>query len=123
MIEAPISYGELFDKITILELKCRKIKQKNKLVNVSIELQYLIKLRDAIQFDLPDKEIIKLKYVNTLLWYIEDKIRKKEKTKCFDYEFIKLARSVYKLNDERARLKRTINIIMKSSIVEEKTYN
>lgn len=123
MIEAPISYGELFDKITILELKCRKIKQKNKLVNVSIELQYLIKLRDTIQFDLPVKEITKLKYINTLLWGIEDRIRKKEKTKCFDCEFIKLARSVYKLNDKRSCLKRQINIIMNSTIIEEKTYN
>jgi histidyl-tRNA synthetase len=111
-----ISKGELIDKITILEIKDEKITDPEKLKNVRHELETIRKL----EFPTPVKE--KLMEVNRKLWDVEDDLRLLEKKGKFDDEFIEKARSVYKLNDERSRLKKTINIEQGSNFVEEKSY-
>jgi histidyl-tRNA synthetase len=111
-----ISKGELIDKITILEIKDEKIADPEKLKNVRRELETIRKL----EFPTPVKE--KLMEVNRKLWNVEDDLRLLEKKGKFDDEFIEKARSVYKLNDERSRLKKTINIEQGSNFVEEKSY-
>jgi hypothetical protein len=122
MIE--VSNGELIDRYTILTIKYSKLTDETAFGNVTNErnelTQMLEKLIDSDEniFNLE----IQLFRVNEMLWDIEDKLRLKERDGEFDNEFIELARSVYKLNDERARLKREINDITKSNIVEEKSY-
>jgi histidyl-tRNA synthetase len=111
-----ISKGELIDKITILEIKNEKITDPEKLKNVRHELETIRKL----EFPTPVKE--KLIEVNRKLWDVEDDLRLLEKRGKFDDEFIEKARSVYKLNDERSRLKKIINIEEGSNIVEEKSH-
>jgi hypothetical protein len=111
-----ISKGELIDKITILEIKNEKIVDPEKLKNVRHELDTIRKL----EFPTPIKE--KLMEVNRRLWDVEDDLRLLEKEGKFDDEFIEKARSVYKLNDERSRLKKTINVEEGSNIVEEKSH-
>jgi hypothetical protein len=111
-----ISKGELIDKITILEIKNEKIVDPEKLINVCHELETIRKL----EFPTPIKE--KLMEVNRKLWDVEDDLRLLEKEGKFDDEFIEKARSVYKLNDERSRLKKIINIEEGSNIVEEKSH-
>jgi hypothetical protein len=124
MIETPVSYGELIDKITILEIKSRRITDASKLANVRNEME-LLKATwandSASQIDISD-ERTRLLQVNELLWDIEDKIRLKERAAAFDQEFIELARSVYFRNDERAAFKREINLKLGSDLVEEKSY-
>ena len=117
----PISYGELIDKITILEIK-KVYMSSNQLDNVNKELLLLENI-------LKEKELIinidlknELKQINKTLWEIEDKIRSKESKKEFDKDFIQLARSVYKENDKRARIKKNINSIYNSELIEEKYY-
>lgn len=122
MIEIPVSIGELFDKITILEIKREKIKSTEKLVNVEKELNLLLKKLNQFDVYKIETEYSELKKVNLILWNVEDHIRKKEKENCFDEEFIKLARTVYIENDKRSELKRKINNIMESNLVEEKEY-
>jgi|TARA_B110000444_G_C18849646_1_gene604537 hypothetical protein len=111
-----ISKGELIDKITILEIKDDKITDPEKLKNVRHELETIRKL----EFPTPVKE--KLMDVNRKLWDVEDDLRVLEKKEKFDDEFVQKARSVYKLNDERSRLKKVINIEEGSTIVEEKSH-
>lgn len=111
-----ISKGELIDKITILEIKDDKITDPEKLKNVRHELETIRKL----EFPTPVKE--KLMDVNRKLWDVEDDLRVLEKKEKFDDEFVQKARSVYKLNDERSRLKKIINIEEGSHIVEEKSH-
>ena len=111
-----ISKGELIDKITILEIKNEKITDPEKLKNVRHELETIRKL----EFPTSVKE--KLIEVNRKLWDVEDDLRLLEKMGKFNDEFIEKARSVYKLNDERSRLKKTINIEEGSNIVEEKSH-
>ena len=116
----PVSIGEVFDKYSILEIKLSKIKnqQKKDLVSKEVEL-----LKPYIEEYSLDKEIYNnLKNINTKLWEIEDALRIKEYDKEFDEKFIQLARSVYFTNDERAEVKRHINMIFKSEIVEVKDY-
>ena len=124
LIETPVSYGELIDKITILEIKSQRIKDDAKLANVRNEME-LLKATwandSASQIDITD-ERTRLHEVNELLWDIEDKIRLKERAAAFDQEFIELARSVYFRNDERAAFKREINLKLGSDLVEEKSY-
>ena len=120
-IVAPISLGELIDKITILEIKEFKLKN-NKVNNVINELKQLKTILNGLDFVIEENLIDKLRDVNKNLWEIEDLIRLKEKEEIFDDEFIKLARAVYKNNDERSNIKRNINIIYKSDIIEEKSY-
>ena len=124
LIQTPVSYGELIDKITILEIKSRRISDTAKLVNVRNELDLLNATwasDAASQTDISD-ERARLLAVNELLWDIEDRIRLKERAQAFDAEFIELARAVYFRNDERAAFKREINLKLGSQLVEEKSY-
>ena len=123
-INTPISVGELFDKITILEIKRVKIKDKNKLIHVKKELSLLKKIiRDKkINKKNISKLISQLKNINLRLWNVEDKLRIHEKNKSFKTEFITLARKVYFMNDKRAKFKNKINIQTKSQINEVKSY-
>ena len=124
LIQTPVSYGELIDKITILEIKSRRIGDAAKLANVRNELDLLNATwaNDvASHTDIAD-ERARLLAVNELLWDIEDKIRLKERAQAFDQEFIELARAVYFRNDERAAFKREINLKLGSQLVEEKSY-
>ena len=119
----PISWGELLDKITILEIKDLKISTTNAKENIRKELKYLL---DIANLNNMPEEIqslkIELKNVNLDLWEIEDGIREKELAGEFDKVFIELARSVYRLNDVRAKIKQSINSILRSELVEEKSY-
>lgn len=123
MIEIPVSIGEVIDKITILQIKKEKIQDDLKLKNINNELDILqskissIKVTEEI-FYLTDQ----LKKINYLLWEVEDRLRIFEEKNAFDNEFISNARLVYKLNDQRFFLKKKINILTQSSIVEEKSY-
>ena len=125
----PVSTGELVDKITILEIKKRKIKQAEALKNVSTELQLLQDIFNSLAQNFSKDENAKndeikrdLEKINLQLWDIEDALRSHEAKQYFGPEFIKLARSVYSLNDQRAKLKRSINILCNSSLIEEKSY-
>ena len=123
-ILAEISAGELIDKITILEIKKEKISNKEKLVEVNKEL---ISLNETFKKSINDETKIlsfknDLKKINLKLWDIEDGKRSAEKNSQFDEKFIKLARSVYKFNDERAKIKLAINNALGSNIKEVKSY-
>ena len=123
--KVPISWGELFDKITILQIKLDKLKVKNAKDNVKKELDQLQSILDQNFFDGVDSMQIMtdLKIINLKLWDIEDEIRNKERNKIFDGEFIELARSVYITNDDRSRVKRNINNTFGSELIEEKSYS
>jgi len=119
-----ISPGELIDKITILEIKLERMTDEAKLANVRVEHKTLSQSRD--QHMAPSTELdrltAELKAINEMLWQIEDDIRDCERNDDFGPTFIELARSVYIRNDTRARLKREINELLGSSLVEEKSY-
>lgn len=124
LIEVPVSFGELIDKITILEIKSRRIADPDKLANVRNELELLGATwanHNASHTDIGD-ERTRLLTVNEALWEIEDTIRLKERAQAFDQEFVELARAVYIRNDERAAVKREINLKLGSQLVEEKSY-
>ena len=120
MITAPISIGELFDKITILELKREHTQDPIKLANIDTELALLNNLARDIVVD--TDQVARLKKVNHVIWLVEDQIRIKERNKDFDQAFVELAREVYINNDLRAVIKREINDATGSHIVEEKIY-
>jgi hypothetical protein len=119
----PISVGELMDKITILEIKSERIKSPSQLKNIAHELEALraVQLHE-IERAVLDKISAELKRVNAQLWDVEDAIRDCEARSDFGEPFIALARAVYRLNDERSRLKKAINLASGSRIVEEKSY-
>lgn len=124
MININISFGELFDKISILEIKKTKLTNSDDIKSVTFELNLL---NDALnKSNIHNHNINKLfnelKRINLQLWEIEDKIREKEKYSLFDDEFIELARSVYKTNDKRSKIKKEININLKSKVFEIKSY-
>ncbi|APG06235.1 hypothetical protein BJI69_21555 [Luteibacter rhizovicinus DSM 16549] len=124
LIQTPVSYGELIDKMTILQIKLQEIKDDAKLANVRNELELLDatwKNDKASETDIAH-ETARLLAVNQRLWKIEDDIRMKERAQAFDQAFIQLARSVYIENDERAAIKREINMKLGSTLVEEKSY-
>jgi hypothetical protein len=124
LIHTPVSYGELIDKITILQIKLGQIRDEAKLANVRNELELLEATWSndkASDTDIADEQA-RLRAVNERLWTIEDDIRLKERAQAFDDEFIRLARSVYIENDERAAIKREINLKLGSTLVEEKSY-
>lgn len=121
IINVPISIGELIDKITILEIKKDKLKNL-KLKNILKELSFLRAVLKKNIILIPDEIFLQLKSINLTLWDIEDKIRIKEKNKEFDNEFIELARSVYFNNDRRSETKKELNLMFKSEIIEEKSY-
>ena len=121
----PISWGELFDKITILQIKNENLTSQDALKNVEWELKQLqTTLIKNFSQDVEVKHLeTELRKINKKLWDIEDRIRDKERNTSFDDEFIQLARSVYIVNDERSRIKRRINEIFESEFVEEKSYS
>lgn len=124
LISAPVSYGELVDKLTILEIKSERIVDSAKLANVRDELRLLTSLWEADPVSATDirTERGELKRINEALWDIEDEIRLKERDQTFDARFIELARAVYRTNDRRAAVKRAINLKLGSRLVEEKSY-
>ena len=123
-ISVPISVGELFDKISILEIKKIKIKDKTKLQDIKFELNALkqILTKKRLHKKNNKEQYTKLFNINKKLWNIEDKKRSYEKSKKFDKAFIELARKVYLLNDRRAKIKNKINHISGSMIREVKSY-
>jgi len=123
-ILTPVSFGELLDKITILEIKSERMTDAAKLVNVRRELEALKATWAAHPASKQDVSALQLalKAVNERLWEIEDDIRSQEKQQTFGAEFIRLARAVYFENDERSRVKKEINLALGSSYVEEKSY-
>ncbi|HFQ13627.1 MAG TPA: hypothetical protein ENK40_02395 [Gammaproteobacteria bacterium] len=123
-IKVDISYGEFLDKLSILEIKSERIHDAAKLENINRELALLRRLwaadpKSAIDIS---AEMAEMKAINEKLWQIEDDIRDKERARCFDEEFIRLARAVYYSNDERAAIKRRLNEKLGSELVEEKSY-
>jgi uncharacterized protein YxjI len=124
-IQVPVSFGELLDKIAILQIKSERMKDEAKLANVRKELSALEQTWMA--HPAAGHDIVRLraelKAVNERLWEIEDDIRVKERRQEFDGEFVRLARAVYFENDERARVKKEINLRLGSSYVEEKSYS
>ena len=123
-IYSEISAGELFDKISILEIKKNKIKEKTKR---NIVLKELSSLKEIVDDSIKKSKSLaklykKLKSVNLKLWKIEDDIRDCERKRNFQNKFIKLARAVYFTNDERSRVKNKINSLTKSNISEVKSY-
>lgn len=123
-IKIDVAVGEIIDKLTILDIKADKIDDKEKLSNVHKERESLLPsvALPAYQTDEIQQLTAELKQVNLRLWEIEDAIRLKEAEKCFDAEFIELARSVYFTNDKRAAIKKQINSKTGSELVEEKSY-
>lgn len=123
-VTIPVSWGELIDKITILEIKSERLSDPSKLANVRRELSLLAAIRER---EHPDNAALQalateLQAVNAELWVVEDDIRNCERTKDFGPEFIRLARAVYHTNDRRADLKRRIDVLLGSELVEEKSY-
>lgn len=124
-VHVEVSVGELVDKITILEIKQARIKDRAKLEDVSRELDVLNLAREA---GVPKSETLKnlttdLKTVNEALWEVEDELREHERRRDFGERFVELARSVYRLNDQRADLKRKINELVGSRLKEVKSYS
>lgn len=120
-----VSNGEILDKITILVIKSKMITDPVKLKNINNELDELKSFLDLVGYEsnfTVNSLIRELQSVNEKLWVIEDKLRDKEKLKEFDDEFIQLARGVYFTNDERARIKKNLNEVTNSKLVEEKSY-
>jgi hypothetical protein len=120
-----VSNGEILDKITILVIKSKMITDPIKLKNINNELDELIPFLDLVGYEsnVTVNSLIKeLQAINEKLWVIEDKLRDKEKSKEFDDEFVQLARGVYFTNDERARIKKNLNEVTNSKLVEEKSY-
>lgn len=124
MVLVPISVGELFDKLTILEIKVVRIADESRRENITREL--LVLRTVAEQLPVLDAECLEildeLRRVNNLLWEIEDLIRDCERRKEFGSSFIELARSVYRHNDQRAVLKKRLNVLAGSYLIEEKSY-
>ena len=120
----PVSWGELIDKITILEIKSERLSNPAALTNVRKELCLLQRTGEHGYGENADVLALKekLRSINEQLWNIEDNIREKEASGTFDEDFIALARSVYKRNDERAAVKRQINFVLSSELIEEKSY-
>jgi len=123
-IKVPLSPGEVLDKITILRIKSRRMSDVAKLENVRRELDALECTWRESRYATADvqQDLEALLAVNERLWVIEDEIREKERARAFDAEFIRLARAVYLENDERAAIKRRINVSLGSALIEEKSY-
>jgi len=123
MINIPVSVGELVDKITILKIKRYQIKDADKLININKEHDALTSLNEyvTIQKDVLEHQQ-QLMEVNLRLWFLEEDIRHYEKTNFFESAFIDVARKIYKTNDERSRIKKEINILCNSELVEEKSH-
>lgn len=123
-ITIPVSVGELIDKITILRVKASRMSAPDKLGNVRHELELLDGVKAGSLSESPELEALEraLQDINARLWDIEDAKRACERTSDFGPRFVELARLVYKLNDERAALKRRINLLVGSELIEEKSH-
>jgi hypothetical protein len=123
-IKVPVSPGELLDKIAILRIKSARMRDASKLTNVRTELEALERIWSASPCAAVDvaTDVNALLAVNERLWTIEDDIRGKERAQTFDGDFVRLARAVYIENDERAAIKRRLNVKLGSSLIEEKSY-
>ena len=123
-VKVDVAPGELIDKITILLIKSERIDDPDKIANVQLELDILQAIHESSIPGSPalDGLTAKLKRVNEALWGIEDDIRACEAERDFGDTFVQLARSVYRTNDDRAQLKRDINVLLGSQILEEKSY-
>ncbi len=123
-LSIPVAPGELLDKLTILEIKSERIADLDKLVNVRRELEMLDSVWREAGLDSDEIASLRadLKQVNEALWQIEDDIRDEERAGRFGDRFIELARAVYVTNDQRAAIKKAINLALGSAIVEEKSY-
>ena len=123
-VNIPVSLGELLDKISILEIKKKKIQNESKLKNIKKELIGLRNVLDKLNIDISQTDDLykDLYEINLSLWEIEDSIRVLEKNKDFEKQFIDLARSVYITNDKRFEVKNEINKLFNSEYVEEKSY-
>jgi hypothetical protein len=123
-LNTPTSPGEFLDKLTILEIKSERIADPAKLANVRHELDALRATWAASPLAARDVSalVARLKAVNQTLWDIEDRIRRHEADQCFDATFIALARAVYRTNDDRAAIKRELNVALGSDLLEEKSY-
>jgi len=121
-MKVEVSIGEVVDKVSILSIKLKKMKDAEKLKNVQKEYDTLVVPMTEAGVSVDSEEFKKLTEINLQLWEIEDEIRLKEVAGAFDDEFIKLARSVYFTNDDRAAVKKEINIKFGSELVEEKEY-
>lgn len=124
-LKVEISPGEFLDKLTILEIKVERIRDLGKLENVRRELDLLRRTWESSPLSKLDVAAAsrELKIVNQQLWEIEDRIRAKESEGAFDDEFVELARSIYRMNDRRAALKRELNVQLGSDLIEEKSYS
>ena len=122
LISIPVSLGELVDKITILQLKARHLRGPG-LAHVHQELELLQQALQVMEVAMDPMLEAQLLEVNGDLWQIEDAIRDQERKRCFDQQFIDLARSVYRTNDRRAAIKREINERYGSTLIEQKSYN
>ena len=123
ILKIEVAPGELIDKITILEIKLARINDEEKVRNVQREHALLTRVADVVSTS-PELTMLRseLKQINEVLWRIEDDIREQERRQDFGPEFVRLARAVYRTNDERARVKREINRLLNSTLVEEKAY-
>jgi hypothetical protein len=123
-LKVDISVGEFLDKMTILEIKSERIQDPVQLGNVNKELNLLQMTWADSTFGSADVsgKLNELKSVNEMLWDIEDQIRRKESAQSFDDDFVRLARSVYQTNDRRAAIKRQLNRLLGSDLIEEKSY-
>ena len=123
VVKIAVAVGELIDKVTILQIKKEKITDIEKQKNITHELGELLRARGLLEEKPSLLELEKqLKQVNEKLWDIEDEIRRYEFKKCFDGDFVQYARSVYITNDQRCQIKRQINMLYDSEMVEEKSY-
>jgi len=122
MAYVKISYGEIIDKYTILEIKLKNITDVNKREHIQEELAVVLPIVNSLTKGDILELTQNLKSINQSLWVIEDQIRMKERISQFDEEFIDLARSVYLKNDERSKIKYKINILTHSPLIEEKSY-
>lgn len=122
--QVPLSWGDVFDKLTILEIKAQRLTSPQALDNVARERAALERVVGALRPEPAGLAALKaeLKQMNETLWDIENRTRAKEAAKAFDGEFVELARSVYRNNDRRALIKRAINELLDSELIEEKQY-
>ena len=124
-VETPVAIGELIDKITILEIKVERLSDAAKRENVQMELSMLRARRDQAipQSSGLDALSAQLKAINEHIWDMEDSIRDCERRANFGPDFVAVARSIYRTNDERAAVKRQINMVLGSALIEEKSYS
>ncbi|MBC8442784.1 MAG: hypothetical protein H8D80_01200 [Proteobacteria bacterium] len=121
-MKVEVSNGEIVDKLTILRIKEKRIGDAGKLSNIKNEIEYLVPCLKEMGIEETSNDVVNLLKINIELWDVEDDIREQERIGNFGDKFIELARSVYVLNDQRAKYKKTINKITGSTLVEEKSY-